>query len=362
MLLDPDQPLVIRWQYLPLLAPYLLRFIAAARPSRVEKISEALASLLGLAIDAYKPLIADAGASDLIRHTGELYVYEKAASFRAAQSAHELRRMRGVQVQHLEPHELRQLEPALAPIFARGVYLPDCIQTTDPYLFTAKLADHFARDGGRILQEKVEEIAIGPNGPTRLRTTAGERPVDELVIAAGAYSKRWAAKMGSKIPLDTERGYHLMLPNPGVELRVPVISGDYRFGLVQMQDGIRLAGTAELARLDAPPNYARAERLLALAQRVLPGLSGEGSVSWMGHRPSTPDSLPVVCRSANFRSVYFAFGHGHLGLTLGAATGRVIADLIAERPTAINIAPFHAERFGPPWRQRSSRTERARAA
>jgi D-amino-acid dehydrogenase len=141
-----------------------------------------------------------------------------------------------------------------------------------------------------------------------------------------------------------------MLPRPGVELKVPVMSGDYRFALIQMTGGIRLVGTAELSRLDAPPNYARAERLLKLGQRILPGLEGEGRTAWMGHRPSTPDSLPVICRAPSHRNAYFAFGHGHLGLTLAAATGRVIADAVAGREPPMNMDAFHVGRFRRfPW-------------
>lgn len=345
MLLDPDQPLVIRWQYLPHLMPYLLRFIAAASPRRVEAISHALAAVLGLAVPSYRSLLEAAGGLDLIHQTGELYVYESEASYQAARPGHELRRRRGIAVEDIDPQELRQLEPALAPIFRHAVYLPDSVQTVNPYRVIAHLAEDFVRNGGEIVAETVQDIAVGAAGPEAIITDAGRRPVDGLILAAGAYSRPWAARLGSRVPLDTERGYHLMLPEPGVSMRVPVLSGDYRFVITPMIDGIRLAGTAELARLDAPPNYRRAERLLKLAQRIVPGLDGKNRVPWMGHRPSTPDSLPVIGRSPHFRDVYFAFGHGHLGLTLGAVTGRLVADLAAGRSPAVDLAPYRVDRF-----------------
>lgn len=345
MLLDADQPLVIRWRHLLRLMPYLIRFIAAARPSRVEDISKALARLLSIALLSYRPLIAEAGAGALVRPTGELHIYETEKTFEAARAAHELRRRRGMRVEVLGSDDLHRLEPALSPVFERGVFLPEPEQTLDPYDFTAQLAAHFVRNGGLVLQEKVEHIVIGNDGPAEIVTNAARRPVEELVIAAGAWSGRFAALLGSPVPLDTERGYHLMLPEPGIKLKVPLISGDYRFALIQMTRGIRLAGTAELAKLDAPPNYERAERLLKLAQRVLPGLRGEGGTPWMGHRPSTPDSLPVICRSPHHRRAYFAFGHGHLGLTFAAATGRVIADLMAGRNPPVDIDALHVSRY-----------------
>jgi D-amino-acid dehydrogenase len=345
MLLDPDGPLIIRWQHLLSIAPYLISFVLAARPARVEQISMALQAILDHALPAYHTLLADAGASDLVRQTGELYVYERQSSYQAAQPWHALRRRRGVEVIELAPEELRQLEPALAPIFCKGVLLPNSVQTANPYLVTAALAEAFARGGGEIAQEEALDTDAGERGPTLLITDKGRRNVDQLVIATGAFSKRWAKALACNLPLDTERGYHLMLPKPAIRLRVPVLSGDYRFGLVPMVDGIRLAGTAELATLTAAPRYERAERLLRIAQRMLPGLSGEQRTPWMGHRPSTPDSLPVIGRSPRYPNVYLAFGHGHLGLTLGAVTGKMIADLAAGRPSVAALSPYDISRF-----------------
>ena len=156
----------------------------------------------------------------------------------------------------------------------------------------------------------------------------------------------WAAKLGARIPMDSERGYHVMLSDPGIELRVPVLSGDYRFGITPMADGIRLAGTAELASLDAPPNYCRAEMMIPMAKALLPDLRVDPHDNWMGHRPSTPDSLPVVGRAPHIPEAFFAFGHGHLGLALGPITGKLIADLAAGRTPPVDMAPYAAERFG----------------
>jgi D-amino-acid dehydrogenase len=345
MLLDPDGPLVMRWRYLPSLLPYLLRFIAAARPKRVEEISLALQNILDHAHDSYRTLLDEAGKSHLIRQMGELYVYERAAAYDGAKPWHALRRRRGVEVVDVGPGELRELEPALAPIFQRGVLLPNSVGTVNPFIVTNALAEHFVKRGGRIVQANVERIDVNEQGPTTLVTDNGQFPVDQLVIAAGAFSKKWASQLACWLPLDSERGYHLMLPNPGVSPGLAVLSGDYRFGVMPMIDGVRIAGTAELARLDAPPDFRRAQRLLALAQRMFPGLAGEGMTRWMGHRPSTPDSLPVICRSPRYRSVLLAFGHGHLGLTLGAATGRLIADLASGRPTLVDLAPYDIRRF-----------------
>ena len=166
-----------------------------------------------------------------------------------------------------------------------------------------------------------------------------------MVIAAGAFSKPLAAALGNKVPLDTERGYHMMLPQPEIEIRVPMLISSLGFGVTPMSDGLRLAGTVEFGGLKAPPDYNRAQILLDHAKRLFPGLGDAGAVPWMGHRPSMPDSLPVISRSNRFARVFYAFGHGHLGLSLGAVTGRVIADLVVDRVSDIDPTPYRADRF-----------------
>ena len=345
MLLDPKGPLVIRWSHLLRLAPYLVRFIAAARPDRVERISIAIAALLDGAIDAFRDLLGAAGALDAITDTGEVYVYQSEAAYRGARAAHDMRRRRGVWVEDLTAGEVRQLVPAIAPSVRRGVFLPDCMTAANPFHLTTRLVDAFRRDGGVVLRETLQDIEIASDRRLALLTDAGRHEVDRLVLATGAWSKRWAEKLGARIPMDSERGYHVMLSDPGVDLRVPVLSGDRRFGITPMVDGIRLAGTAELAGLDAPPNYRRAEMMIPLAKALLPDLRVEPRDNWMGHRPSTPDSLPVIGRALRIPKAFFAFGHGHLGLTLGPITGRLIADLAIGRPPAVDTTPYAAERF-----------------
>lgn len=346
MLLDPKQPLVIRWDALAHLFPFLMRFLAAARPAKVEEISAALATIVPRAYDAYEPLLRAAGAHNLVRKAGELYVYKSTASFTGGGFPHELRRRQGIKVQDIPLKDLYDLEPALARDFKHAVYLPKSYQTADPLEISKALVKLFVGLGGKLARETVNDIVIGPDGPKYVETNVARHRIDRLVLAMGAYSGALARKLGSPVPLRGERGYHLMLPDPGVSLRTSVISGDYKFGIVQMQHGIRLAGTAELARLDAAPNHDRARRLLPLAQEILPGLGGAEAKPWMGHRPSMPDSLPVICRSPRHRAVYFAFGHGHSGLTLGAMTGRIIGDLVAGRTPELDIAPFDVRRFG----------------
>ena len=345
MLLDPDGPLVIRWSHLPRLAPYLLRFVAAARPDRVERISMALAALLDRALEGFRELLGAAGALDALAGTGELYVYQSERAYRTSRSAHEMRRRRGVRVEELSADEVRRLAPAISSSVRRGVYLPDCMTAADPFRLTTRLVHAFGRDGGTVVRETLRDIEVPADRRVTLLTDAGRHEVDGLVLATGAWSKGWAAKLGARIPMDSERGYHAMLSDPGIDLRVPVISGDHRFGITPMADGIRLAGTAELASLEAAPNYRRAEMLIPMARTLFPDLRTDAHGNWMGCRPSTPDSLPVIGRAPHLADVYFAFGHGHLGLTLGPITGRLIADLAAGRSPPVDMNAYGAERF-----------------
>lgn len=345
MLLNPDQPLAIRWKYLPSLAPYLIRFLGAATPSNVDRISRSLAAILNHAIDGFTPLIKVAGAETMLKKTGELYVYESDHSFKAAKSAHELRRSRGVNIEYLGAHQIRQLEPALAPIFKHAAYLTDCVQVADPYDFTKALLSAFYENGGLHLREKVLGFERENHKIKQIITEAGKYNCDRVLLAAGAWSKTLARELGAKVPLDTERGYHVRMEDPDIGLRIPIISGDYRFGVSNLTSGFRVAGTAELASPDAPPNYARADRLVGLAKRMFPQLNTNKYERWMGCRPSTPDSLPVICKSSELENAFFAFGHGHLGLTMAGITSEFVFDLMEGKPPRMDISGLHYNRF-----------------
>ena len=345
MLMDPLSPLTIRWRYLPRLMPWLLRFMAASTVNRVDAIAAALYALNKNALIDFDPLLKQAGAEHLVTRNGRMDLYRSKKNFAKAQVKLDLLRRHGVQVEILDKQRIRQLEPALADRYDYGAYYPETAHTTDPLRLCQLLAEDFVRKGGRILRERVTDFQIELSGPATVQTDGARHRVGHVVLAAGAYSRPLAAKLGSRLPLDAERGYHVMLPHAKIQLSRTVVDGDMYFGLTPMQGGLRLAGTVELASVDAAPNFTRADNLLRAAHETFPDLNDDGSTQWMGCRPSMPDSLPVIGRSPVHRSVYFAFGHGHLGLTGAATTGKIITDLIAERPTEMDISPFRAERF-----------------
>ena len=345
MVMDPLGPLTIRWPYLPALLPWLLRFLAASSPGRVGEIAQALYRLNKDALTAFAPLLEQAGAGHLIRRNGRLDVYQSERVFAKAQVKFDLLRRCGVRVETLDQKGVRELEPVLADRCRQGVFYPESAHTTSPLRLTQLLAEDFVRRGGRLLRERVTDFRRGSEGVWSVVTDGARHPADQLVLAAGAYSRPLAAKLGSRLPLEAERGYHLMLPQAGIELQRTVVHGDRYFGLTPMEGGMRLAGTVELASVHAKPNFARADALFQAARHALPSLNGRGAVRWMGCRPSMPDSLPVLGRSPVHRSVYFAFGHGHLGLTGAAASGRIIADLVAQRVEDSQFEAYRPDRF-----------------
>jgi glycine/D-amino acid oxidase-like deaminating enzyme len=345
MLLDKNSPLVIRWQHLPSLAPYLTNFIAAARPAKVAETGNVLARLLSEAVTSYTPLLAASGADSLVREHRELLVFRSQAAFDARQSAFAYQKERGIDIEQLDAAQVHELESALSADFIRGALLPSYFRVTNPLQFTQTLLGAFIRQGGVFRREWVQNIRPAEDGGVVLETAAGNIEAPHFVLATGAHSGQWAANLGSKLPVNTERGYHVVLPQAGGALSRPVTLAEHRVGVVPMAEGLRIVGTAELASVDTHPYYERAFRLIGLTKQALPNLDARGARPWMGRRPSTPDSLPVVGKSPLHHGVYFAFGHGHLGLTLGAVTGRIIADLIGQRPTHTDIHALRADRF-----------------
>jgi D-amino-acid dehydrogenase len=345
MLLDPDSPLKLRWSHVPSALPWFLRFIANARRSRVEEIARARNSLLVHTHTGYAPLIEGADAGQWVSDQSLMMVFESEATFEAAAYALDLRRRNGVHMDILDGNEARQMEPALAPSVIKAVSLPDVRRTIDPFRLTSSLAADFVRRGGEILNADVRGFEIGGEGPTEILTDRGPMPVDIVVLAAGVWSRPLAAQLGTDVPLEAERGYHVMFANPGFELKRALVSADRNVSLAHMVEGIRATGIAEFAAPDAPPDMANARLVQRHAQALVPGLRGEPASQWMGPRPSHPDSKPVIGRSPRHANVFFAFGHDHLGLTMAGITGKLVAELATGQPTTVDLAPFRPDRF-----------------
>jgi len=313
-LLDPLGPLAIRPAHLPALLPWLGRFIAAGRPSEVARIAAILAPLLARVYDDWLPLLETLGLSHALHRVGALTVYESRAALARDALEWETKRRHGIECVAMSGDEARGLEPALSPSIAAAIFTPAWSHVDDPKQIWAALLAAVRSAGAGIVRT---EVTTFPQG------------FDQIVIAAGAWSGRLARVTGDRIAIESERGYNITIPSPGVTLSREVIFAERKFVATPLSIGLRIGGAAEFAGLAAPPNYARSRALAELARRYLPGLRTDGGTEWMGQRPATPDSLRVIARSRRREDVIYACGHGHLGLTLAATTARMVGEIAA---------------------------------
>lgn len=348
-LMDPLGPLSLRWSYLPAVMPYLVRFVSAATVDKVRAQAAALRPLLAPTVTLVRELARDAGAEELVHQRGHLYVYRSTEALAKDGFAWALRRANGVAVDEFDADELRQLEPALSRDYVRGLLVRENGHTDNPLALVTRLVERFRAQGGEIVRGRALGFRLDGRRLVAVRSDAGDLAADAAIVCAGAHSKPLAAALGDKVPLETERGYHLMIRDAESMPRIPTADADGKFVATPMQLGLRFAGTVELAGLAAPPDWRRARLLLAQGRRMLPGLAAEHAEErlsvWMGHRPALPDSLPVLGASRASPDVIYAFGHGHVGMTAAPMTGRIVADLITGRPAPIDIGPFAPGRF-----------------
>ncbi|GAB3284409.1 NAD(P)/FAD-dependent oxidoreductase [Parahaliea aestuarii] len=348
MLLDPIGPLSLRWSYLPRMTPWLLRFGLAALPGPARQTTLALRALNSRSIESFERLFARTGLQDLMIKRGALTVYESAASRDQHRATVALLREHGVVVEGMSGDELRAMEPALAQTVHSGLFFPNTAHTVNPLRLTQALANCLTAAGGEIRSGEAGDVrSLVPMGEgVELALGSGERlQARRAVVCAGAFSARLLKSLGLRVPLETERGYHLMLPDPAAELSRPVTSHERSFVMTPMEHGLRLAGTVELAGLEAEPDYRRADILLEHAGHLLQNLSGAGASRWMGFRPSLPDSLPVIGAAPGMPQLMLAFGHQHLGLTQAAITAEMVSDLVAGRRPEVDPHPYRIERF-----------------
>lgn len=346
MLTDPLGPLVMRWRYVPSMVPWMMRFLRSSRPAEVERIAAALALLAQTTVEEHQALVAGTGAESLAVSSPLLCVYPDEAAYESDSYVWSLRRRHGTRTHILRGDAVREFEPTVADRFRFGVVMENCGYSPDPLALVKVLATHFVRLGGRILQREVRDIHVGITGPDALVTDAGDLPVGDLVVCAGAWSGRLSRKLGSPVPLQAERGYHVTLQHhTGKAPKVPVMSPAQKIIATPMQSGLRAAGLVEFGGLTAAPDYRRARTLLKHINVLFPAVQAQTHTEWMGHRPSLPDSLPVIDRSPHFANVFYAFGHQHIGLTCGPKTGRLLADLVLGRKPEVDLSPFQITRF-----------------
>jgi len=346
-LLDPQGPVRVRPSYLPRLVPWMLRFLQASRPAKLREIEDAGAALCARVHDDLTALLSATGLLGMLSETGCLSLYASDIELEADREHLDVIRRYGIAHEPLSRADIAELEPAISPRIARAVLFPTNRTIADPYELVVALVDCLARTGGRYVTGNVVELQkAADNRIAGVRLDDGQNiSADAVVIAAGAFTDTLSKNLGEPIPLETERGYHTQIMDAGVTLRHSIIWPARAFMVSPIAGGIRVGGTVEMAGLHAPPDYRRAKIVVERAREALPELQVRDASEWMGHRPALPDTVPIIGPSAKVPGVYYATGHGHLGLTYAATTARIIADLVSGQSPPLDITPYRVNRF-----------------
>ncbi|MBZ9737559.1 MULTISPECIES: NAD(P)/FAD-dependent oxidoreductase [unclassified Mesorhizobium] len=344
-LADPLGPLSIPPAYLPKLLPWLIRFWRAGAPGKYEASLTAQAGMMKLAEAEWMDLIDRSGTRPMLREDGSLELYESEAEFRASLSGWAARERFGIGFRHVEGEALAGLQPGLSPRFVKGTFVPGWKTVADPKLLGKAVWAYAQSRGARFEMARVERVAADQEGAVLTLADGSTRQARQLVIAAGAWSHLLARQLGDRIPLETERGYNTTLPGSAFDVKRQLIFSGHGFVVTPLETGLRVGGAVELGGIDRPPNFDRSKALLQKARKFLPGLDPSGGREWMGFRPSLPDSVPVIGKATRSRQVIYAFGHGHLGLTQAAATGRLILEFVLGQTSSVDPAPFSPQRF-----------------
>lgn len=344
-LLDPAGPVRIRWSQLPWVAPWLYRFWRAGNARRVAAIVAAQVALMRHAVRDFDEILEGTDSLEYRVARGMILLYDSRQGFEADGWKFRERERLGLEWRPLTGDEVRELEPCIRLGDGVALFEPRWQHVTDPGALTARFAEDAFRRGAAWLQDRVRGVAARPDGVTV--TTAGGRVLeaDFLVLATGVWSNRLLEPLGLRVPILPKRGYHTMFAQPAITVSRPVMSASRHVLLTPMRGGLRISGTAEFARLDTPPDYARARALVDSARHFAPDLGGSGVSEWMGQRPMMPDSIPVLGPVPTQPRVLCAFGHGHYGLTQGPTTGRIVSQLVFGEDPGIDLAPFSIRRF-----------------
>jgi D-amino-acid dehydrogenase len=347
MLMDRNGPLTVHPPSIPSLLPWMARFARAAYSrTEVRKGVDSFGPLMAEANIAWKAEIQASGLGELFRSRGALYVYESEAAFESGAEERELQKAKGTDFEIVDGNRARELAPGLSSHIVRGVYYPHGMHTINPYKVVTTLAERFAADGGSLQRNRVRGFRREGNRVTAVQLTDGELPAKAVVIAAGRASGELTRLLGFNAPLVAERGYHVMLAPDNVRFELPVSPAERGFFITPMEEGLRVAGTVELAAPHQPPSWHRADLLVQHLRAIFPGVGGVEQSRWIGERPSLPDFRPAIGRAPRLANVYCGYGHQHVGLTLATATGRLIARQMEGEELPASLAGCDPGRFG----------------
>jgi D-amino-acid dehydrogenase len=344
-MLDPEGPVRVRPAYMSKLVPWFLRFIAASRPARLRELEAQGAALCARVHEDLLPLLRETGLEQEMTEEGCLSLYTDEAELKADREHIEILERFGFPHEVIGRQAIKALEPELSDDIGIAILFPQNRSLRDPYRLVLKLAERFVARGGNIVTGDV--VGFTRNDAIQEAVLKDGRRIaaSKVVICAGAYSARLSRMLNEPMPLETERGYHTQIMSPGITMKHSIIWPARAFMVTPTAGGIRVGGTVEMAGLDAPPDYRRSKVTVRRAQQALPNLRCKDFTEWMGHRPAFPDTIPVMSASAKTRGVFYATGHGHLGLTYAATNARLMADLITGATPPIDMKPYSITRF-----------------
>lgn len=343
--LDPEGPIALRLGYAATFLPWAVKFLRSGKVEGLDVIADAMMSLTRPTVDLYRHHLSGTGREDLVKDSVYVHVYRKAEDADLSQLAWRMRRDRQVPVEVVKGEALREVEPALSTDYEAAVLIKEQARALDPGRIGKTLAEKAQSMGVEFKQCRIDRLIPKDGGAWEIETDGGTLEANRIVLAMGAWSGKLLSDLGVKVALEAERGYHLVFKNPGVQLNNAIMNVEAKFVASSMNAGVRCAGTAEFAGVDAAPDYRRALVFGKMAKRMFPGLNVEDTEEWMGPRPSTPDSVPFLGEISGFENLYAAFGHGHTGMTMGPKTGEVIASLIAGEAPGVDMHPYRLDRF-----------------
>jgi glycine/D-amino acid oxidase-like deaminating enzyme len=342
MLLSSTGPLALKWNYVPKMIPWFLQFIRNCSTKRMMHTAKNMHQILDLALPAYDELFDEIELGGLVEKKGILYIWND-QSLKSRELEIKVRNELGVDQQVVTPKEIHDLEPNIKPIYHGGVYYQHGRHARNPKKILLKLYDLFLKKGGRFLKMNIKDINFDDEKPV-IKAETQSFLFDKIVIACGSFSKKLTDNLDEKIPLDTERGYHVHFKDCDHLLSRPVIFQNRGFGITPMEQGLRVVGTVEFGGLDNPLSKSRVKNLINNAKYMMGDLP-EHEDEWLGFRPTLPDYLPVIGPSKKYKNVFYCFGHHHLGWTLGPISGKIISGMIAEENTNLDLKPYSSLRF-----------------
>ena len=343
MLLSSYGPLALKWNYIHKMFNWFLYYFKNCNNKSMLHTAKYMHQILSLSNDAYEEIFREIDTTGLVEKKGIIYIWTK-KNLKSRELEIKVRKDLGIEQKLLTREEVLKLEPNLSPVFDAGVIYENAMHARDPHGILKKIFKLFLEKGGKFIQTNIEKIEQSSINEITIKSEKDVFKFEKSVIASGAFSKKLTDQLGEKIPLDTERGYHVHFKGRDNLISRPVIFLDRGFGMTPMNQGLRAVGTVELGGLENPPSQKRIEYIVRSAKELLPEL-GNHQDEWLGFRPTLPDFLPILGPSLKNKNIIYAFGHQHLGWTLGAITGKIISGIVAGEKTNLNLAPYSSKRF-----------------